>query len=178
MFRSDRRDVCFDQRTEHICSLGSDPSQEWTGVISLAMHPDGKRILSGAQGRREGSTILRLWDVEAKRCIRSFVGHSRYADTVCFSAGCAVSQAWEENDLRIWDLTCRYSIEINLGAGKHAASNEEVFMPNLGGEDGVIIDAMNIHTGIIRSSHDSSSISSLQFESVRKVVPSGSSTLH
>jgi hypothetical protein len=31
----------------HIYSLGTDPSQEWTGVIGLAMHPDGKRMLSG-----------------------------------------------------------------------------------------------------------------------------------
>jgi hypothetical protein len=152
---SQRRMLRSAYRT-HIYSLGTDPSQEWTGVLSLAIHPDGKRMLSGGQGRREGGpTILRLWDIEAKHCIRSFVGHMRYADTVSFSAGCAVSQAWEEENVRVWDLsngTCRHSIEINVGVGKYAASNEEVFMPNIGGEDGVIIDAMNIHTGVIRSS--------------------------
>jgi WD40 repeat protein len=118
------------------------------------MHPDGKRMLSGGHGREGDSTILRLWDVQAKRCIRSFVGHSIYADTVSFSAGCAVSQAWEEKNLRTWDLstgTCRHTLEVELSVGKHAASNEEVFVPNMGVEDGGI-DAINIHTGVIRSS--------------------------
>jgi hypothetical protein len=150
---SQRRMLRSAYRT-HIYSLGTDPSQEWTGVLSLAMHPDGKRMLSGAQGRRS-STIFRVWDVEAKRCIRSFVGHSHFTDKVSFSAGYAVSQAWEDRNLRVWDLsngTCRHSIEINLSIGKHAASNEEVFIPNIGGEDGFIIDAMNIHTGVIRRS--------------------------
>jgi hypothetical protein len=105
----------------------------------------------GWEENAEGdSTIVRLWDVEAKRCIRSFVGHSRYA-AVSFSAGCAESISWEESNLRIWDLsngTWRQSIEIDIGTGKHAASNEEVFVPN---EDG-FIDVINIHTGVIRSS--------------------------
>jgi hypothetical protein len=139
----------------HIYSLGTDPSQEWTGVLSLAMHPDGKRMLSGGHGNARDSTILRLWDVQVKRCIRSLIGHSSYAGAVCFSAGCAISQAWEEDNLRIWDLsngTCRHSIETNLGGGKHAASNEEVFMPNVRDIDGLIIDSINIHTGVIRSS--------------------------
>jgi hypothetical protein len=149
----------------HINSLGTDPSQEWTGVLSLAMHPDGKRMLSGGHGRAGDSTILRLWDVETKRCIRSFIGHSCYAGTVSFSAGYAVSQAWEEENIRIWDLSngaCRHSVEVELGIGKHAASNEEVFVPNLKDdcglvpnlreEDGLIIDVINIDTGVIRSS--------------------------
>jgi WD40 repeat protein len=141
----------------HIYSLGTDPSQEWTGVISLAMHPDGKRMLSGGHGNERDSTVLRLWDIQAKRCIRSFIGHSTYVDSVCFSAGYVTSQAWEEGNLRIWDLsngTCRHSIEVNLHVGKHAASNEEVFVPNNGDEDDEdgTIDAINIHTGVIRSS--------------------------
>jgi WD40 repeat protein len=112
-------------------------------------------MLSGAHGSEGGSTILRLWDIEAKRCILSFIGHSRYADTVSFSAGCAGSQAWGKRNLRIWDLsngTCRHSIEVDLSCGTHAASNEEVFVPNLREEDGAIIDVINVHTGVIRSS--------------------------
>jgi hypothetical protein len=74
---------------------------------------------------------------------------------MCFSAGSAISLSWEdeENNLRIWDLsngTCRHSIEVDSGLNKHAASNEEVFVPNFGEEDGTI-DAINIHTGVIRS---------------------------
>jgi WD40 repeat protein len=150
---SQRRMLRSAYRT-HIHSLGTDLSHKWTGILCLAMHPDGKRILSGGNGREGDSTIVRLWDVQAKRCIRSFVGHSISADSVSFSAGSAISQAWEDNNLRIWDLnngTCRHSVEVYLGIGKHAASNEEVFVPNLGDEDGVI-DAINIHTGVIRSS--------------------------
>jgi WD40 repeat protein len=88
----------------HIYSLGTDPSQAWTGVLDLAMHPDGKRILSGGHWS-DGGSVVRLWDIQAKRCIRSFVVHSSYVDAVSFSAGCAISQAWEESNLRIWDLS-------------------------------------------------------------------------
>jgi hypothetical protein len=153
---SQRRMLRSAYRT-HIYSLGTDPSQAWTGVLALAMHPDGKRMLSGGHGRQGDSTIVRLWDVQARRCIRSFVGHSKYADVVCFSAGCATSQAWEDNNLRIWDLSngsCLHSVDVDVGICKHAASSEEVFVPNvtIGAEEDGVIDAINIHTGVIRSS--------------------------
>lgn len=60
---------------------------------------------------------------------------------------------WEENNLRIWDLsygTCRHSVEVELGIGKHAASNEEVFVPNNDANEDGVINAINIHTGVIR----------------------------
>jgi hypothetical protein len=148
---SQRRMLRSAYRT-HIYSFGTDPSQECTGVLDLAMHSDGNRMLSKGRGDKG----LRLWDVQAKCCIRSFVGEIG-VDTVCFSAGCATSQMWDDDNqtsLQIWDLnsgTCRYSIEVELGFGKHIASNDEVFVPNVGDEDGAI-DAINIHTGGIRSS--------------------------
>jgi hypothetical protein len=53
-----------------------------------------------------------------------------------------------------WDMpTLLYSVTFDVNAGKHAASIEEEFVPNLGeaGGNGAI-DAINIHTGVIRSS--------------------------
>jgi WD40 repeat protein len=148
---SQRRMLRSAYRT-HIYSLGTDPSERWTGVLDLAMHPDGKRMLSGGHGDEGDSTSVRLWDVQAKRCIRSFVGHSTDADAVSFCAGSAITQAWKDSNLRIWDLsngTCRHSIEVEVGVGTHASSNDEVFAPNIGDEGGGVIDAINIHTGVV-----------------------------
>jgi WD40 repeat protein len=139
---SQRRMLWSAYRT-HIYSLGTDPSQEWTGVLDLAMHPNGERLPSGGHGHEFGSTSVRLWDVRAKRCIRSFVGHRGSVNNVYFCAGNAATDSWEgEDDFRFWDLdngTCQHSFEMKLGPGTLAAYNEEVFAPYPGEENGAII---------------------------------------
>jgi hypothetical protein len=142
-------------------SFGTDPPLALWKVDDLAMHPDGERLLIGGMSKTAGewntTPDVRLWDVEAKHCTRIFEGHfGEYADAVYFSDGCAISQSYIESTLFTWNLsdgTRRDPTEVSVVEGKHALSNEEMFVPNRGvpGGNGVI-NAINIHTGVIRSS--------------------------
>jgi hypothetical protein len=143
-------------------SFGAASPQALSCVHDLAMHPDGKRLfIAGSRGTvlegEGGAPVVLLWDVEAKHCTWTFEGHSEdYVDAVYFSAGCAIAHFWYESTLHAWSLsngTRRDPTGVSVVAGKHALSNDEIFVSKLGeaGGNGVIA-AINIHTGAIRSS--------------------------
>src|ERR1700677_2868150 len=51
-----------------------------SGVSSVAVSPDGRRVLTGGDDR-----ITRLWDVETGKELQRFEGHSNWVDAVAFS---------------------------------------------------------------------------------------------
>ena len=70
-----------------------------TGLFS----PDGRLAISGGKDQ-----LLRLWDVETGRPIRTLRGHTDTVRSVAFSPdGKGVVSAGEDGTLRLWDVaTC------------------------------------------------------------------------
>ena len=68
-------------------------------------------IIGGGKGRNQGDpSILRLWDLKTRECIKSFNGHSDYCNWVSFGSGHVLS-ASGDNTMRIWDPqdgSCRH----------------------------------------------------------------------
>jgi len=70
-------------------------------VRSVAFSPDGRLILSGSF---DGTA--RLWDVETRREVKQFRGHTGLVSSVSFSAdGRLILTASYDKTLKIWDAT-------------------------------------------------------------------------
>ncbi|KAJ8509186.1 hypothetical protein ONZ45_g8613 [Pleurotus djamor] len=69
-------------------------------VTGLKIVPQSSHLVSGSVDR-----TIRVWDVEARRCIHVFEGHTRYVHRITVSPvnGLVASSSWD-NSLRIWSL--------------------------------------------------------------------------
>ncbi len=71
------------------------------GVYSVAFSPVGSFIAVG------GNRIMRLWDIQTKKHVNSFKGHSRDISSIAFSPdGNTVATVGDESDntIMLWDL--------------------------------------------------------------------------
>ena len=69
------------------------------GVESVALSPDGKRIISAG-----GDGFLRLWNAETGEEILAFLGHvGRVTDVVYSNDGTRIASAGWDHMLRIWE---------------------------------------------------------------------------
>ncbi|KAJ8454360.1 hypothetical protein ONZ45_g19340 [Pleurotus djamor] len=69
-------------------------------VTGVKFVPRSKCLVSGSVDE-----TIRVWDVEARRCIHVFEGHTRYVHRIAVSPvnGLIASSSWD-NSLRIWSL--------------------------------------------------------------------------
>jgi WD40 repeat protein len=78
-------------------------------VLSVAMSPDGKSILS-AGGVSDIGCELRLWNIDTGDCIRVMKGHESPVYGICFSTNGKLAFSGsghateKESSLRVWDL--------------------------------------------------------------------------
>ena len=69
------------------------------GVTSVAVSPDGARIVSGSD---DGS--VRVWDAKAARCVAVLEGHSNAVTSVAFAPdGGRILSGSEDRSVRVWD---------------------------------------------------------------------------
>jgi len=70
------------------------------GVISVAISPDGRKILSGSSDK-----TLKLWDLAKGECLHTFAGHKNYVNTLAISPDGrqALSGSFDKT-LKLWDL--------------------------------------------------------------------------
>lgn len=73
---------------------------EKSPVASIAFSPDGSRLVAGSW-----DGLIRLWDVETRVDLRTFVGHGTSVTSVAFSAdGTRVASASVDGTVRLWDV--------------------------------------------------------------------------
>jgi WD40 repeat protein len=59
-----------------------DEQEKEPGVYNIALSPNGKTVVSGS-----GDGKARLWDVETRKVIQKWTGHTEYVSSVCWSVG-------------------------------------------------------------------------------------------
>lgn len=69
-------------------------------VTSVAITPDGKLAVSGSW-----DCMIKLWDIESGRCIKSLEGHTRDITSIAITPDgkVAVSGSWDRT-IRVWNL--------------------------------------------------------------------------
>lgn len=69
-------------------------------VLTLAVTPDGKKVISGSKDHS-----IRVWDVKTGQCVRTFYGHTHFVNAVALAldGNCIVS-ASHDGTIRVWDL--------------------------------------------------------------------------
>jgi WD40 repeat protein len=71
-------------------------------VCTIAVSPDGRRVLSGAA---RGEATVRLWDLDTGRELRCLRGHTGSVESVAFSPdGRRALSAGGDGTIRLWDL--------------------------------------------------------------------------
>jgi WD40 repeat protein len=78
--------------------------QTFTGhsesVCSVALHPDGKRLLSGgADGK------IKFWDIESGQCLRTLDGHQDWVQSIALSPdGRYLASGGRDALVKVWDV--------------------------------------------------------------------------
>lgn len=89
-----------------LCTLGMD--DEW--ISSMAVTFDGKYVIAGAKGKNDrgsssGHNLIRVWNLEERKCVRVLEGHKDSVSAVCVAPdGRSAVTGSEDNTLRMWDL--------------------------------------------------------------------------
>jgi WD40 repeat protein len=107
---------------------GAQIGEEWqdrkNGVWSMAMSPNGKTIATGS-GSGDNNTVV-LWDVETRKVISKWTGHTDLVCALCWSADGerVVSGSWD-GTARVWDVnTGKTILKIKT---RHKWASSDVF---------------------------------------------------
>jgi len=126
--------VIADEKPEVVVQSG-----HASAITSLAISPDGRFIVSGA-----GDSLVKLWDMNSAREMRSFKGHGGLVRAVSFSPDnkLAASAAWDRT-AKVWNIATGETVINVVGAEKGVYVNAVSFSPDgtllaTGGQDQVI----------------------------------------
>ncbi|AFY33073.1 serine/threonine-protein kinase [Calothrix sp. PCC 7507] len=99
----------------HTLSRNSGFSAE---INSLAISPDGNTLVSG-----DDDKIIRLWDLNTKKCFASLAGHSQAVKSVAFSPdGQILATASDDQTVKLWDVNTLQEI-FTLFGHSHAVKS-------------------------------------------------------
>ncbi|MDJ0576883.1 MAG: NB-ARC domain-containing protein [Xenococcaceae cyanobacterium MO_234.B1] len=69
------------------------------GVMSLAWHPDGRKVLSGSDDH-----TLKLWDGQTGTCLRTFQGHQKDVwDVAWHPDGTMIASSSSDRTIKLWN---------------------------------------------------------------------------
>lgn len=69
-------------------------------VMSVAITPDEKYIVSGSQDR-----TIKLWDIQSGKELRSFEGHTSYVSSVAITPdGKHIVSGGSDNTIKLWEI--------------------------------------------------------------------------
>jgi len=105
-------------------------------VWTIALSPDGKKVVSGSVGG-----LVRLWDMDTCKVIAKWTGHTRAVNSVCWSRdGQQVMSGSDDGTVREWDAEKGETILGPIETG-HNEVLTVVYSPDMtmfatGGDDG------------------------------------------
>jgi hypothetical protein len=102
MITSSRDDSLRLWDLEHGKQIGEDWRDGNEGMWSMALSPNGKIVASRGGGT---SNSVTLWDVETRKVIAKWIGHTNVVCALCWSAdgGRLASGSWE-GTAKVWDV--------------------------------------------------------------------------
>lgn len=85
-------------------------TKDGEGVNSIGFSPDGKTLAAAC-----GNKLVRLWNVETRKLMHTFMGHRYDIIGLSFSPDGTTFASWSDNGLHIWDIEKRvYKREMNM----------------------------------------------------------------
>jgi len=94
------------------------------GIRSVGYSPDGKLAISCAWDK-----IVKLWDIQSGKEIRSFIGHLYEINSICFSPdGQLALSGSSDESIKLWDI--QNGKEIRSFVGHSGGVNSVCFSPN------------------------------------------------
>ncbi|KAG2343248.1 WD40 repeat-like protein [Suillus weaverae] len=110
---------------------GAQIGEDWRdesrgGVRSMALSPNGNTVASGSGG---GDNKVRLWDVETRKVLAKWAGHSDVVCALCWSAdgNQVLSGSWD-GTARVWDVKSGKNV-LTIKTG-HSWVNAVMYWPN------------------------------------------------
>ena len=87
-------------------------------ISSVAISPDSKRIVSGSW-----DTMIRVWDLESGRELRTLVGHSQNIRSVAISPdNKLIVSGFNDKTIKVWDLESGRELRTLVGHREHITS--------------------------------------------------------
>ena len=81
------------------------------GTNSVEFSPDGNTLATAC-----GNKLVRLWNVETRKLMHTFIGHRRDIIGVNFSSDGTTLICWSDYGLSIWDIEKSvYKMDLNIG---------------------------------------------------------------
>jgi len=96
--------IALSPNSETLRSIALSPNSET--LWSIALSPNSKTVASGS---RDGK--VRLWDVETKKVVARWTGHTNLVSSLCWSVDGerVVSGSWD-GTVRVWDVKSRKTV--------------------------------------------------------------------
>ncbi|XP_011406078.1 PREDICTED: telomerase protein component 1-like [Amphimedon queenslandica] len=79
-------------------------------ALTIAVSPDGRSLVTGHK-----SSIIRIYDTDAGKEIKSLVGHSSSVNCLCFVSQDRLCSASHDNTLSLWNLTEGFRLSVLKG---------------------------------------------------------------
>jgi WD40 repeat protein len=124
--------------------MGEDWRDGDSAVLTIALSPDGKKVVSG-----NGDGAVTLWDIDICKVVKKWTGHTEAVESVCWSRdGRRVLSGSEDGTARQWEVESGETIETTLASieTRHDTVLAVVYSPDTtlfatGGSDVKIWDA-------------------------------------
>lgn len=85
-------------------------TKDGEGVNSIAFSHDGKTLAAAC-----GNKLVRLWNVETRKLMHTFMGHRNNIIGVNFNPDGTTLTCWSDYDMHIWDIEKRvYKRDLNM----------------------------------------------------------------
>src|ERR1700709_41272 len=80
--------------------IGNDWRDGESKVYTIALSPDGKKVVSGSN-----DAVVRLWDIDMGKVIAKWTGHNSRVWNICWNRdGGRIVSGGNEGTVRVWDV--------------------------------------------------------------------------
>ncbi|HEY7426954.1 MAG TPA: protein kinase [Gemmataceae bacterium] len=155
-------------RREHLLDTNPKPIEP-AGVLA-AFSPNGRRL---AARPREGSSLVRIWDVDSGKAMLTCRGHTLPVHCLRFSAdgrwlatcACDPEQSGRPNEIKVWDAADGTLLASMQGQGRlfNAAFSPDGRWLAAGGSEGVTVRDWSAGRTLVHLSGQKSEVTALAF---------------